>query len=96
VFCYSDPIAIGAMQIILAAGLRIPDDIAVIGCGNLHYDDFLQVPLSSVDQRSSSLGQTTAKLLLSLLTRKSDSKQRSRAVVVKSQLIVRQSTRRTR
>ena len=94
VFCYSDPIAIGAMQAILAAGLRIPADIAVIGCGNLHYDGFLQVPLSSVDQRSDSLGEKTAKLLLSLLKKGSSVKHSYRAVAVPSELIVRESTQR--
>jgi LacI family transcriptional regulator len=34
VFCYNDPIAIGAIDAILDAGLRVPQDIAVIGCGN--------------------------------------------------------------
>ncbi len=38
VFAYNDPLAIGAMDSILDAGLRIPEDVAVIGCGNLHYD----------------------------------------------------------
>ena len=47
VFCYNDPLAIGAMNTILEAGLRIPEDIAVIGCGNLHYDGSLRVPLST-------------------------------------------------
>ncbi len=94
VFCYSDPIAIGAMQTILSAGLRIPADIAVIGCGNLHYDGFLQVPLSSVDQRSSALGEKTAKLLLSLLKKKDDLKPNFKAVAVVANLVVRQSTRK--
>lgn len=92
VFCYSDPIAIGAMQAILSAGLKIPDDIAVIGCGNLHYDDFLQIPLTSVDQHSNVLGEKTAKLLLSLLKRKSDGKQKFRVVTVGCELVIRQST----
>ena len=94
VFCYSDPIAIGAMQAILSAGLKIPDDIAVIGCGNLHYDDFLQIPLSSVDQNSNALGEMTAKLLLSLLKRKRDSKPNFRVVTVGCELVIRQSTRK--
>ena len=95
VFCYSDPIAIGAMQTILSAGLRIPADIAVIGCGNLHYDGFLQVPLSSVDQRSGALGEKTAKLLLSLLKKKDDLKPNFKAVAVVANLVVRQSTRKS-
>ena len=58
VFCANDPIAMGAMRAILEAGLKIPQDIAVVGCGNLHYDDFLLVPLTSIDQDSSGIGET--------------------------------------
>jgi LacI family transcriptional regulator len=38
VFCYNDPLAMGAIDYVLEQGLRVPDDVAVIGCGNLHYD----------------------------------------------------------
>ena len=44
VFCYNDPVAIGAMRAIAEAGLRVPEDIAVAGAGNVHYSDFLAVP----------------------------------------------------
>src|SRR5262249_12273724 len=39
IFCFNDPIAIGAMNAILGKGLRIPEDIALIGSGNLHFDE---------------------------------------------------------
>lgn len=67
IFAYNDPLAIGAMDAILEAGLRIPGDIAVIGCANLHYDAFLSVPLSSVDQHSREIGERTAQILLGIL-----------------------------
>src|SRR5450432_2960808 len=35
VFCCNDPLAMGAMRAILEAGLDIPKDIAVVGCGNI-------------------------------------------------------------
>jgi len=35
VFCMNDPIAMGAMEATLDAGLRVPEDIAIIGCGNV-------------------------------------------------------------
>ena len=44
VFCFNDGVAAGALKAILEAGLRVPDDIAVIGAGNLLYTDFLRVP----------------------------------------------------
>ncbi len=67
IFCYNDPIAMGVMRAILEAGLRIPEDIAVVGCGNLLYSDFLRVPLTSIDQDSAAIGQRAAALGLSLV-----------------------------
>src|SRR5438128_6011374 len=39
IFCYNDPVAIGAMKAIFEAGLNVPDDISVVGAGNVHYSD---------------------------------------------------------
>jgi LacI family transcriptional regulator len=66
IFCFNDPVALGTMRAILDAGLRIPEDIAVVGCGNLSYSDFLRVPLSSVDQGSRTIGKTAASMALRL------------------------------
>jgi LacI family transcriptional regulator len=66
IFCFNDPVALGAMRAILDVGLRIPEDVAVIGCGNLAYSDFLRVPLSSVDQGSAQIGKTAAAMALKL------------------------------
>jgi LacI family transcriptional regulator len=66
IFCFNDPVALGAMRAILEAGLRIPEDVAVVGCGNLSYSDFLRVPLSSVDQGSSKIGKAAATMALRL------------------------------
>ena len=52
VFCYNDPTAMGAMKAVLETGLRVPEDVALAGCGNVAYADFLRVPLTSVDQPS--------------------------------------------
>jgi LacI family transcriptional regulator len=70
IFCFNDPSAIGAMRALLDKGLRIPDDVAVIGCGNISYSDFLRVPLSSVDQSSMQIGIEAARLALQLSSKK--------------------------
>jgi LacI family transcriptional regulator len=92
VFCYNDPTAVGAMSAILAAGLRIPEDIAVIGCGNVHYDASLRVPLSSIDQRSAVMGEQAAKLALSLIGAKASAKPKS--IILEPKLVPRASTAR--
>jgi LacI family transcriptional regulator len=92
VFCYNDPLAIGAMTAILDSGLRIPEDIAIIGCGNLHYDSALRAPLSSVDQHSQMIGERAAKILLQLI--ESKVRPHARSVILDPSLVIRSSTLR--
>jgi LacI family transcriptional regulator len=91
VFCYNDPIAIAAMEVVHQAGLRIPQDIAFIGCDNLHYDNSLRSPLSSVDHHSAQIGVRAATTLLRLLK---DKAANPRQVVLRPSLVVRESSRR--
>jgi LacI family transcriptional regulator len=92
VFCYNDPVAAGAIKAILEAGLRIPQDIAVIGAGNVHYSDLLRVPLSTIDQSSSLMGQTAAELLLEAMQTKQPVVPRT--ILFAPQLVVRASSQR--
>jgi len=63
VFCFNDPVAIGAMRAILEAGLSVPRDVALIGVANMHYSDFMAIPLSTVDQGTSLMGRQAAQRL---------------------------------
>jgi LacI family transcriptional regulator len=92
VFCCNDPIAMGAMRAVLEAGLRIPEDIAIIGCGNVHYDDLLRVPLSSVDQDADGLGESAAKLALRIIKGKNGGPVKD--VLLPAKLVVRASSQR--
>jgi LacI family transcriptional regulator len=93
VFCFNDPMAMGAMNYALDQGVRIPEDIAVIGCGNLHYDDALSVPLSSINQHSRRIGREAARIALGILDSKILPKPEN--VVLQPELVVRRSTRRS-
>jgi len=92
VFCFNDPLAMGAINHALDAGVRVPEDLAVIGCGNLHYDDSLRVPLSSIDQHSRDIGQQAARIALSILNAKN--LPTAETVVLHPELVVRRSTQR--
>lgn len=91
VFCFNDPIAIGAMKAIGEAGLQIPDDIALIGAGNLRFDELLRVPLSSIDQGSVTMGETAANLALQLIKRRK-APTRARKVLLTPTVIARTSS----
>jgi LacI family transcriptional regulator len=92
VFVYNDPLAIGAMEAILDAGFRIPEDIAVVGCGNLHYDPALRVPLSSVDQNCQGIGERTAEIILEILGSKV--RPQPRSIILDPSLVIRASSLR--
>ena len=93
VFCYNDPVAMGALQAALDRGLRVPEDIAIIGCGNCHHSAFLRVPLTSIDQDSVGIGERAAKLALSLVEGKRKIV-RPRTLLLTPTVVVRESTRR--
>ena len=92
VFCFNDPVAMGAMQAVLDAGLRVPEDVAVVGCGNIYHAPFLRVPLSSIDQNSAVIGENAAQLALSLVGLKKPVPPRS--ILLESRLVARASTLR--
>ena len=87
IFCFNDPSALGAMRAILEEGLRIPEDVAVIGCGNLSYSDFLRVPLSSVDQGIEQIGKRAADLALKFARRRG--RTRFRTELISPSIVVR-------
>jgi LacI family transcriptional regulator len=92
VFCYNDPVAAGAIKAVLEAGLRVPEDIAIVGAGNVHYSDLLRVPLSTVDQNSSATGETAAELLLECIEAKAPLPPRH--ILIPPRLVARESSLR--
>jgi LacI family transcriptional regulator len=91
VFCHNDPLAIGAMSAVLDAGLRIPEDVAIIGCGNLYFNNYLRVALSSIDQHAARLGECAGELILDILHAKT--KPPARTIILEPNLVVRKSTK---
>jgi LacI family transcriptional regulator len=89
VFCYNDLTAVGAIEATLQAGLRVPEDVAFIGCGNLRYANYLRVPLSSIDHGTAELGRIAGEFALELSAKP---EQDPKSVFVPSTLIARDST----
>jgi LacI family transcriptional regulator len=92
VFCFNDPVAIGAMKAILEAGLRLPDDIAMVGAGNVRYSDVLTVPLTTIDQGTCKIGVLAAELLIARIASKRSLPPQK--ILIPPKLVERGSTRR--
>jgi LacI family transcriptional regulator len=89
VFCYNDLTAIGAIDATLKSGLRVPEDVAIIGCGNLRYANYLKVPLSSIDHGTVELGRLAGEFALAL---SATPEQSPKSMLAPSTLVVREST----
>ncbi|HEY5256638.1 MAG TPA: substrate-binding domain-containing protein [Acidobacteriaceae bacterium] len=70
----------------------MPEDIALIGCGNLPNNDWLRVPLSSIDQRSQMVDRRAAELALNSI--ESRQMPRTRTTVLEPTLVIRSSTQK--
>jgi LacI family transcriptional regulator len=92
VFAFNDPVAISAMKAIFQAGLRIPQDVALIGAGNFRHADLLRVPLSTVDQANTAIGEQAAKIVLKVIESKTKSAPKS--ILLDPALIIRESSKK--
>jgi LacI family transcriptional regulator len=90
VFAANDPAAIGAMKAIWDAGLRVPDDIAVVGAGEIAHGDLLRVPLTTVSWSRQDQGRRAAELLLKRLEGNADDA--PQRVIIPPRLVVRESS----
>ncbi len=64
VFAVSDTLAAGALRAIEKAGLRIPQDIAVVGFDGTELSEMVSPPLSTIKQPSRDIGRKAVDLLL--------------------------------
>jgi LacI family transcriptional regulator, galactose operon repressor len=90
VFAANDPAAIGAMKAIWEARLRVPEDIAIVGAGDIALGDLLKVPLSTVSWSRDQQGKEAARLLVDRIGPNPSAAFQS--VVIPPRLIVRRSS----
>ncbi len=62
--CYTDLLAVGAMDAASRHGVRIPEELRVVGCGNDPLLCRMRVPLTSIDIGGRELGEYAGKLAL--------------------------------
>ncbi|HET8824148.1 MAG TPA: LacI family DNA-binding transcriptional regulator [Terriglobales bacterium] len=90
-FAYNDASAIGAIRAIREAGMRVPEDISVVGFDDIQAATFHSPSLTTVRQPLHQMGEIAAKVLLDRLDGKEDW---PKQVAVKPELVVRESTAR--
>jgi LacI family transcriptional regulator len=94
VFCANDLLALGVLQVMVRAGVSVPDDVAIVGYDDIDFAAAAAVPLTSVRQPRQLIGRTAAELIIAE-THDPD-RHEHQHVVFTPELVVRESSRRTR
>lgn len=89
-----DLIAIGAYQALRAAGLRVPEDVSVVGYGNIEFGRYLSPPLTTVDTKVAMRGKSGFDYLLKLMSGSAGEETDPLFVSYRPSVIVRESTRK--
>lgn len=93
VFCCNDVMALGAISAITEKGLRVPDDISIIGYDNIHSSRFYAPPLTTIHQSKSRLGAQAVNLLFERIANKDNDSHEKHRIAIHPELVLRKSVR---
>ncbi len=89
VFCANDEMAIGAINAAKAAGLRVPDDVSVVGFDDIAFAAEYDPPLTTIRQPRRAMGRLAASLLVRVL---SGAAPEARMTLLAHELVIRASS----
>lgn len=82
----------GAHKAIIENGLSIPEDISLIGYGNITMEDQLYIPLTTVKQNSYKIGELACKSLMDKISDSTGKDKIYKKALVSTELIIRETT----
>jgi LacI family transcriptional regulator len=89
IFGINDYMALGALEAILDSGLRVPEDVALIGFNNIEFSSLKTVELSTIGQRKYEMGSIAVHTLIERIERGDGD--RARQITLEPDLIIRKS-----
>jgi LacI family repressor for deo operon, udp, cdd, tsx, nupC, and nupG len=89
IFCFSDEMAMGALEAIRRRGLRCPQDVSLVGFDDIRFAQYLNPQLTTVSQPMQQIGHEVVRLLLDILSNRATTLQN---VTLPHRLVVRSST----
>jgi LacI family repressor for deo operon, udp, cdd, tsx, nupC, and nupG len=66
-FCFNDEMAMGVLETVRRRGLRVPDDLSVVGFDDIRFAQCTDPPLTTIAQPMREIGEGTVRLLLDIL-----------------------------
>jgi LacI family transcriptional regulator len=95
VFCANDMLALGVLQALFAVGIKVPEEIALVGYDDIDFAAAAAVPLTSVRQPAVEMGRLAAEMLVRETMAEEDAEEHvHEQIVLQPELAVRASSRR--
>ncbi len=91
-FANNDMAAVGAMLACKAAGLKVPEDVGIVGFSNWQFCSMIDPSLSSVAQPGFNMGAKATEILLDLIEKKIQLQEFNNSVVLETELLIRKSS----
>jgi LacI family transcriptional regulator/LacI family repressor for deo operon, udp, cdd, tsx, nupC, and nupG len=89
--CYNDLVALGVLRALRELGMRVPEDVSLVGCDDIPLLDYLPLPLTSIRVPKFEMGEVAARMLLRQI--ESPESIPPQKVYLQAELILRESTR---
>ncbi len=91
-FAFNDISAIGAIRALQEVGLRVPEDVSVLGFDDIYAAEFHNPALTTIRQPLFEMGELAGKTLLSAISKANNRGEVPQTLTVEPELIIRQST----
>jgi DNA-binding LacI/PurR family transcriptional regulator len=86
VFCYNDTTAIGALRFARGRGMRVPEDLSLIGFDDILFAAYTEPPLTTIAQQKYEMGRLVARMAFELIAG-----QQVQDIVLPTRLVIRES-----
>ena len=96
VFVGNDQMALGVMQVVTQKGLRIPDDLGIVGFDNISESAFFSPPLTTIQQDQYRIGKVAVEQIIQIIESRLEGlePETSNSFILSPTLVVRQSSLR--
>jgi DNA-binding LacI/PurR family transcriptional regulator len=88
IFCYNDRTAVGALARLHQTGVKVPEEMSVVGVDNTPLAEWVAPPLTTVRQPARQMGRMAMEIILTILGGKTEIND----VILPGELIIRKST----
>jgi DNA-binding LacI/PurR family transcriptional regulator len=91
-FCGNDLIAVGAMQAIESIGLKVPDDIAIVGYDDINLSSMIKPALTTIRQPIKQMAKSAVDLLVEMIETRDLQVNSPKHLMFQMELVIRESS----